>query len=367
MRLIVPYNADNYTELCIYHRVDMDGRGSGAIVNIANSILERQVFFYGANYEADFSIEKILTSFPRLKNIFIVDYSISIEDTIKILKKNINVIWCDHHETAKDRYLSSDEFKLVKVDKNLEDTDIIQFSLTDKYKYPGKFYGYFSNQYSGAMVTYRVLESIFNTKDEYKKWYTNLGIVMNTISIYDTWNQSDTEKWNTALTFNVVARDYDFTPYSVLWVEIARNIKIYYDILKEGHVITRHDEISNKINSGAYAGTLYWKDKCFCCINDMRNSLALNSVFDPNIHDGCLFYKFNPKEKGYRDGEEIQGVWKITLFSNDLLPEEKKQTIDLTTIAKEYGGGGHRCACGFSCVDLPFDIHSIKPIYKKTL
>ena len=262
MRLIVPYNADNYTELCIYHRVDMDGRGSGAIVNIANSILERQVFFYGANYEADFSIEKILTSFPRLKNIFIVDYSISIEDTIKILKKNINVIWCDHHETAKDRYLSSDEFKLVKVDKNLEDTDIIQFSLTDKYKYPGKFYGYFSNQYSGAMVTYRVLESIFNTKDEYKKWYTNLGIVMNTISIYDTWNQSDTEKWNTALTFNVVARDYDFTPYSVLWVEIARNIKIYYDILKEGHVITRHDEISNKINSGAYAGTLYWKDKC---------------------------------------------------------------------------------------------------------
>ena len=95
--------------------------------------------------------------------------------------------------------------------------------------------------------------------------------------------------------------------------------------------------------------------------------LCTGKINAPNIHDGCLFYKFNPKEKGYRDGEEIQGVWKITLFSNDLLPEEKKQTIDLTTIAKEYGGGGHRCACGFSCVDLPFDIHSIKPIYKKTL
>jgi oligoribonuclease NrnB/cAMP/cGMP phosphodiesterase (DHH superfamily) len=367
MRLIVPYNADNYTELCIFHRADMDGRGSGAIVNIVNIILERHVFFYGANYEADFSIEKLLSSFPRLKNVFIVDYSISVEDTIKILSKGINVIWCDHHETAKERYDLSSEFKIVSRDKNLDNTDIIQYGLSDKYKYPGKFYGYFSHQYSGAMITYSVLSSVFDGSDEYKKWYKNLGIVMDTISTYDTWNQTDTTKWNTALTFNMVARDYDFTPYSLKWMEIANDINVYYNILKEGSVIARHDEISNKINAGAYAGTLYWKDKCFCTMNDMRNSLALNSVFDPSIHDACLFFKFNPKEKGFKDGVEVQGVWKVTLFSNDLLPQEKKDILDLTTIVKEYGGGGHRCACGFSCVDLPFDIHDIKPIYKKTL
>jgi nanoRNase/pAp phosphatase (c-di-AMP/oligoRNAs hydrolase) len=41
------------------------------------------------------------------------------------------------------------------------------------------------------------------------------------------------------------------------------------------------------------------------------------------------------------DGDE----WIISLYSRN---------IDVSEIAKKYGGGGHKGAAGFHCKDLPF-------------
>ena len=373
MRINVPYNATNYTEFCIYHRVDMDGRGAGAMVNFANTILNKNVSFLGCNYEEDFNITEILNAFPKIKNMYVVDYSLSPNDTITVLKKGINLIWCDHHQTAYDKYISDSRFKLASIEKELSHTDLIHITLSDKYSYPGKFYGYYSHQNSGAMITYLILKSVFMDTEENRIWYKNIKEVMKTISTYDTWDQSNINDWNTALKFNTIARDYDFAPFSTKWFEITRNLTNFYDLIKEGSAIVKHDENINKINAHAYGGTLEFEGKTFCIINDMKNSIALDSIFDPSIHDACMFFKYNPKEKGIMRevvngtliDKTIQGVWKIGLFCNDKLDTKAKEELDLTPIALKYGGGGHRCACGFTCVDLPFNLHDIKPIYKR--
>jgi nanoRNase/pAp phosphatase (c-di-AMP/oligoRNAs hydrolase) len=32
----------------------------------------------------------------------------------------------------------------------------------------------------------------------------------------------------------------------------------------------------------------------------------------------------------------------------------ERKDVDLSLIAKKYGGGGHAGACGFQCAELPF-------------
>ena len=66
MRMTVPYNANNYTEFCIYHRVDMDGRGSGAMVNFANTkILKLPVVDKLLQYESGTLV--IWTKFDKIE------------------------------------------------------------------------------------------------------------------------------------------------------------------------------------------------------------------------------------------------------------------------------------------------------------
>ena len=42
--------------------------------------------------------------------------------------------------------------------------------------------------------------------------------------------------------------------------------------------------------------------------------------------------------------------WTVSLYSN------KQPEIDVSKIAKKYGGGGHAGASGFQCDELPFKI-----------
>ena len=84
---------------------------------------------------------------------------------------------------------------------------------------------------------------------------------------------------------------------------------------------------------------MQWEGLTFLCLNTARcNSLtfAARDVKGLGI-DALMGFFFNGKQ------------WTVSLYHS-----QHRTDIDLSEIAKKYGGGGHRGACGFQCSKLPF-------------
>jgi len=67
------------------------------------------------------------------------------------------------------------------------------------------------------------------------------------------------------------------------------------------------------------------------------SSQLFESVYDPDMHDAMLAF-------GYRNHG-----WVVTLYTTHA-------GVDVSRVAKKYGGGGHAQAAGFPCRELPFDL-----------
>ena len=79
----------------------------------------------------------------------------------------------------------------------------------------------------------------------------------------------------------------------------------------------------------------------FLALNTARcNSNSFQAGLSPQ-HYGCLAFYWNGS------------TWVVSLYGNDLNSED----IDLSLIAKKWGGGGHKQACGFQAENLPW-IHN---------
>ena len=78
---------------CFYHRSDLDGVCSGAIVKYKYPECE----MIGVDYGDDF--EKLTSMIEMEEVIFIVDFSFDVE-LMKSLIMEYNLIWIDHHQTA---------------------------------------------------------------------------------------------------------------------------------------------------------------------------------------------------------------------------------------------------------------------------
>ncbi len=94
----------------------------------------------------------------------------------------------------------------------------------------------------------------------------------------------------------------------------------------------------------SYGFTINWEGLCFLCCNHARfNSHLFKAATKPE-HDGLLGFNF--------DGSK--GDWRVSLYGVPGKPE-----VDLGAIAKKYGGGGHRQACGMriSSLDIMVILH----------
>src|SRR6478609_317088 len=106
-------------------------------------------------------------------------------------------------------------------------------------------------------------------------------------------------------------------------------------ILKAGIVIHRYVEKSNEIVSKR-AFDLDFNGFKFCAINQGEvNSEIVKSVARKD-HDGILAFKYD------------DGKWRVSMYQN----EKSDRKIDLSVIARSYGGGGHAGACGFEINDI---------------
>lgn len=78
------------------------------------------------------------------------------------------------------------------------------------------------------------------------------------------------------------------------------------------------------------------------CLNTPnRGSRIFKSIYDNTKYDGMLVYCFDGKQ------------WLYSLYTDN-------KDIDLSVVAKKFGGGGHSNACGFVSDKLPHELVGIE-------
>jgi hypothetical protein len=107
-------------------------------------------------------------------------------------------------------------------------------------------------------------------------------------------------------------------------------------LIANGRTIQRFTEVTNADISKTRGFDVEFEGLKFRALNTARcNSLTFTAALRLE-HDGCLGYYYNGRH------------WKVSFYGVPHKPD-----VDLSVIAKKYGGGGHRQACGCEFEELP--------------
>lgn len=106
------------------------------------------------------------------------------------------------------------------------------------------------------------------------------------------------------------------------------------EIIKAGNTILKYQA---QVNEAACKGAFEheFEGLRFICLNGGGfSSDVFKSVYDESKHDGMMPFKYDGKNK----------QWVISMYGT--------KDIDLSLIAKKWGGGGHKQACGMQVKDI---------------
>lgn len=272
---------------CIYHSKDWDGVMSAAIVKAKHPTVKLIGYDYGD--------PSVISQIQPNSLVFVVDVSLPDEEML-ILDRKCYLRWFDHHKTAMEK----ESLKNIKGCRS----------------YAG----------AGCLLTFDHLFS-----------YSSYPLAIKMLSDYDTWNQSDAKKWDTQiLPFQYGMRQFPLDPNLPILQQLIEGKKrdtIAEQILEEGKAILRYEknQAATYCKKFAFDYTFKIGDKYYdaICVNrQMINSTFVDSVFDEEKHDLIMYYAFDGK------------VYRYSVYS-------RKGGVDVSEIAKFYGGGGHKHAAGF--------------------
>lgn len=292
---------------CFYH-ADADGRCAGFWVSLSAGIHDNyEPVFKEINYGMEFPFDEIMPG----EQIYIVDYSISPDEMLRLLETTQDVTWIDHHKTAIEKYKD----------------------------FPHEIRGVRFDGVAGCMLTYCYLHKMtdrgagairpfdaFMVEDA--PMFTKL------IADWDVWKfeyGDDTRRFITA--FNA----FDFSPGSKMWDRflcfpggVGENSAVSALIIEGKTMMAYRDGWAKE----------YCRTKGFETMIDGHRAFAMNlglcnSEYFKSVSGYDILMPFS------YDGEK----WTVSLYST---------TVDVSNIAKKYGGGGHKGASGFQCKDLPF-------------
>lgn len=266
---------------CFYHKSDLDGHCSGAIIkqNYPNCEM------IGVDYKD--RIKQFLIR-PD-ETIFVVDFSFPMDDMFTL--NNISTLhWIDHHKTSIDEVT---KFKFIATGGQSLEIGKAGCELTWEYIYPSK----------------------------------PMPISVMLLGRYDVWDHKDLR----VLPFQFGMRTLtDTHPDQIfLWSKIFNSNDYVLELINIGNIILNYQKIQDDMYAkGMSYETEFEGYRAIVLNKPFSNSKVFDSVYDPNKHDIMIIFGVKPKQIKY------------TLYSN-------KPSIDVSKIAKKYGGGGHKGAAGF--------------------
>jgi len=149
---------------------------------------------------------------------------------------------------------------------------------------------------------------------------------------YDVWDHSDKR----TLPFQYGMRLYsDTRPESFIWSNILHDFYTK-DIILSGEIVLSYINSEN----AKYARVSAFETeldglRCIAINRVLANSKLFDAVWDQEKYDAMVAFGFHKNH------------WSVSLYSD-------KPDIDVSIIAKNHGGGGHKGAAGFQCDELPF-------------
>lgn len=175
-------------------------------------------------------------------------------------------------------------------------------------------------------------------KDHYTNRLVNEPLAVRLAGEYDIWDKRDPR----AELFQHGLRSQNLDPNCWRWMlgtdcDLSMMESSVDGLLRQGMGIqyARTQENASIIQDIGF--TLQWEGLTFLCCNAARyNSHLFTAGLKPE-HDACFGFKWTGK------------TWSVSLYH-----APGKEHHDLSEIAKKYGGGGHRGACGFQADKLPF-------------
>ena len=233
------------------------------------------------------------TKIKPFEKIMILDFSFKPEVMEKVLEKTTHIIWIDHHKTAFE------------------------------YKYSRELEGLRDSKFSGCELTWMYFHP-----------NTNLPEAVELIGDKDKWAWKFGKR---TASFNLGLLLYDHQPRNKIWdciIFSETNIVVPYleTIEKEGNTCIKfRNQICNNYANSFGFETKFEGYKCFALGFYLFASEAFGDRI--NKYDICLAFEYSGTK------------WTIGLYS---------KTVDVSKIAKKYGGGGHKFAAGFVSKELPF-------------
>lgn len=292
---------------CFYHN-DLDGRCAAAVVYIwvGLPVLDNRLLdtceFIEINYNKTFPIDSI----KHEERVWIVDFSISPDEMKKLLSITKDVTWIDHHKTAIDKYADF-PFAIKGVRKDGE---------------------------AGCSLTFKYVHWWSARGDEpYDLNKTNQYIpVPDAIKLAEDWDIWKLQYGDKTKAFQAGMGMKNTSPDSELWFDLLAKGNSLEDIIRNGHVALAYRSQWAKDFMKSWSFPVEFEGyKCIAANLGSCNSEYFNSVKDG--FDIMMPFVFDGKK------------WTVSLYST---------TIDVSQIAKKYGGGGHKGASGFQCEALPF-------------
>lgn len=293
----------------VIHHNDADGYMSAKIVSTAQGLNDNDFICMDYTKELDLSL------IDKNELVYIVDYSLEPEMMKSLLEITKHVIWIDHHKTAIDKY------------KDFPDVDKIKGFRFDGISATGLAWLYMR----GLTV---------NTGNYTKDYYymmTKLEkapLSVQLINDWDVWNhfKSDTKPFMIALNSEIECWT---SPNNSFWYDLYKNGSFVKELVEKGKIMTEfRDGWASKFRFN-YGFTINLEGhKVFCLNLGNANSEYFGDLIDK--FDAVMTFCY----KG------TLNLFNASIYSNG--------NVDVSEIAKKFGGGGHKGASGFTFKDFSF-------------
>lgn len=265
---------------CFYHKSDLDGHCSGAIVKKKHPECE----MIGVNYNDKLDIDSISDG----ETVFVVDFSFSVEE-MTALDIKAQLFWIDHHKSAIEKMAD----------------------------YPRVISGFREIGKAGCELTWDYLFPAGGLPEAI--WL---------LGRYDVWDHSDPR----TLPFQYGMRQHhDTRPESDVWGSYLteHSALTVAETKATGEIILSYQNAQNTMYAKGMSYEAEFEGHRAIIINRAySNSQLFDSVYDSEKHDIMIVFGVKPNE------------YKYSLYS-------VKPEIDVSELAKKYGGGGHKGAAGF--------------------
>lgn len=312
----------------IYHDADFDGKLSNEVCRywLLKLNLGATIDSYGWDYGRPVPTPSWEINTPHSHNgglmtrlaewadydvIYIVD--LSVDELMAQLELREKIVWIDHHKSAIEKHDAEGDPWTGRKFSGLRIDGVAACRLCWQWFLRGEE-GYADNTLSKQLFTDRLVDE---------------PELLRLAGEYDVWDHRDPDA--KALQFGLralseeellVLIESEFASYGTAPLQAA---------VSRGYSIKSYCDKQNNEYSAAYARTLQWEGLTFCALNlgQRGNSDLLRGGLKPEHQAGFAWR---------HTGDSVM----VSLYH---VPGHEH--LDLSEIAKRYGGGGHRGACGF--------------------